>query len=265
MIKKVKLKIGNVGVSWIKWTARKLKIDLLRLGYWENGILKSHSLTASGERYLIECFLKTKLGKKPVLFDVGANIGEYTQLLAANFPEARIYSFEPNPNTFPILEKNSGNKSHLVQKGIGNEIKELELHFDTNNPTSVQASSDPEIIRQIAKTTDLEKVTIQITTLDAFCSENKIEKIDLLKIDTEGFELEAIEGAAQLLAENRIEMIQFEFNEVNIIKRRFLKDFYDRLNGFDFFRLDENKLIPLNEWQPIHEIFMFQNILAIRK
>ena len=94
---------------------------------------------------------------------------------------------------------------------------------------------------------------------------NNISTIDLLKIDTEGFELEALEGAKQLLSENRISMIQFEFNEVNIIKRRFLKDFNTILTGFDFYRLDENKLIPLNEWQPIHEIFMFQNILAIRK
>lgn len=63
MLKKIKLKIGNLGVRGIKFTARKLKIDLLHLGYWENGILKSHSMKASGELYLIQDFLKTKLGQ----------------------------------------------------------------------------------------------------------------------------------------------------------------------------------------------------------
>ena len=65
MLKKLKLKIGNLGVRGIKFTARKLKIDLLRLGYWENGILKSHSMKASGELYLIQSeFYKVHIIKK---------------------------------------------------------------------------------------------------------------------------------------------------------------------------------------------------------
>ena len=85
----------------------------------------------------------------------------------------------------------------------------------------------------------------------------------MLKIDVEGFELEVLKGAEKLLREGRIKIIQFEFNEVNIIQRRFLKDFYDELPGFDFYRLDENRLIALNEWQPKHEIFLFQKVIAI--
>ncbi len=100
--------------------------------------------------------------------------------------------------------------------------------------------------------------------MDEYCKANNVSQIDLLKIDTEGFELEALQGATELLRNKAIKIIQFEFKEVNIVKRRCLKDFYELLDGFTFYRLDENRLIPLNEWQPIHEIFMSQNIVAIQ-
>ena len=94
---------------------------------------------------------------------------------------------------------------------------------------------------------------------------NFANHIDLLKIDTEGFELEVLLGASEMLTEKKITIIQFEFNEVNIVQRRFLKDFYNLLPKYDFYRLDEQRLIPLGSWEPKHEIFMFQNIVAIRR
>jgi len=67
------------------------------------------------------------------------------------------------------------------------------------------------------------------------------------------------------IAENKIKLLQFEFNEMNIISRVFLKDFYSLLRGFDFFRLDTQRLIPLPNYDATNEIFKFQNILAINK
>ncbi|MFK8046429.1 MAG: FkbM family methyltransferase [Crocinitomicaceae bacterium] len=264
MLKKIKSTIGNFGVWLIKLTAKKLKIDLIKLGYSENGILKSYSMTASGEIYFINTFLKQKVDSNSIFIDVGANKGEFSSLLRKAHPQAKIYAFEPNPNTFKLLNKNCGNSVQVINKGIGEQNGELNLFFDEDNITSEQASSDPEILKTIAKSQNLTSVKIAITTLDQFTSKNGIEKIDFLKIDTEGFELEALKGARLLLERNKIRIIQFEFNEVNVVKRRFLKDFYDCLPGFDFYRLDTNRLIPLGEWEPFHEIFKFQNIIAIK-
>lgn len=264
MIKELKFKIGRFGVWLIKFTSRKLKIDLLKLGYLENGILKSHSLEASGEIYFINSFLKEKLTPHSTFLDVGANVGDYSRLLRKSFPSATIYSFEPNPNTFNVLKKNLSDTVELINKGIGAEEGELDLYFDKENPTSVQASSNPEILKVIAHSHNLGSTKIAVTTLDNFAEVNNISQIHLLKIDIEGFELEALIGAKNLLASNAIRIIQFEFNEVNIVKRRFLKDFYDILDGFELYRLDTNRLIPLGKWEPLHEIFKFQNIIAIR-
>lgn len=262
-MRKLKLFVGDLTVGLIKFLARKVKIDLLPIAYSENGITKSYNYIASGEMYFINTFLHSRIkSKNPIFYDVGGNKGDYTLMLRKSFPDSKITTFEPNPSTYKVLKTNVGDKSKLINKGVGEKKDELELFFDINNTTSVQASSNPEILKQIAKTTDLTSVKIDVITLDDYVKENEI---DLLKIDVEGFELEVLNGANTLLKEGKIKIIQFEFNEVNIIQRRFLKDFYEILPNYDFYRLDEKKLIPLNEWQPKHEIFMFQNIIAIHK
>ena len=266
MIKKLKLKIGQLGIRLIRFTARKAKLDLIRIAYSENGISKSYNLTASGEHYFISNYLPTIIkSENPVLFDVGANVGEYANLLRKTFRTAEIHSFEPNPSTFLQLQKNCPAPTHCINLGIGENSREIDLFFDSSQPTSVQATSDPEILKTIAKPDQITAVKIQVSSMDDYCEQHQITQIDLLKIDIEGFELEALKGAKNLLANGAIKAIQFEFNEVNIVKRRFLKDFFDLLPGFDFYRLDEKRLIPLNEWQPIHEIFLFQYIVAIKK
>jgi FkbM family methyltransferase len=262
-MQKLKLFIGHLTVKLICFLSRKAKIELIPIAYQENGLTKSYNYKVSGELYFINTFLHTIIkSKSPVFYDVGGNKGDYTLMLSKSFPNSKITTFEPNPNTFAVLKSNVGTKSKLINKGVGKKNGELELFFDVNNKTSVQASSNPEVIKQIAKTTNLESVKVEIVKLDDFVTE---QQIDLLKIDVEGFELEVLKGAERLIQEKKIKIIQFEFNEVNIIQRRFLKDFYDFLPNYDFYRLNEKELIPLNEWQPKHEIFMFQNIIAITK
>lgn len=265
-MKKFKLAIGRFAVRIVRFLARKAKLDLMSIAYTENGITKSYSLKASGELNFIQHYLPSQLKQaKPVIFDVGSNIGDYSELLIQTIPDIQLYIFEPNPRTFEILNNRiQSEDAKKLNLGIGKEAGEMTLYFDANDQTSVQATSDVEILKTIAKTEAIDKVLIEIKTIDQICKEENISQIDLLKIDTEGFELEALEGAKEMISAGKISMIQFEFNEVNIVKRRFLKDFYDALPNFEFYRLDEKELIPLGEWSPKHEIFLFQNILAVQ-
>jgi hypothetical protein len=74
-------------------------------------------------------------------------------------------------------------------------------------------------------------------------------------------------GARQLLRDGKINAVQFEFNEMNIISRSTFKDFWDLLNGFDFYRLlPAGKLLPIKKYSPaICEIYAYQNIIAIKR
>ena len=87
----------------------------------------------------------------------------------------------------------------------------------------------------------------------------------MLKIDTEGYESEVLKGASRMISNELIDIIQLEFNEMNVISKVFLKDFYNMLPGYNFFRLDSNRLIALNNYNPANEIFLFQNIVAVKQ
>jgi len=59
-------------------------------------------------------------------------------------------------------------------------------------------------------------ITVRWTTIDRFCAEQKIKKIDVLKIDTEGFELEVLKGTEAMLKRRAISFVYFEFNDIQL-------------------------------------------------
>jgi hypothetical protein len=125
------------------------------------------------------------------------------------------------------------------------------------------ASLHAGVIEQLHKGTSDGRV-VDVIDLDTFATEHDIPLIHLLKIDTEGHELEVLKGSLKLLRENRIRAIQFEFNEMNVASRVFAKDFYDLLPNYRFYRMLRDGLVPLGCYSPLWcELFAFQNIVAL--
>src|SRR5205085_11763068 len=106
------------------------------------------------------------------------------------------------------------------------------------------------------------EIACSFSTLDEFCGQENIDKIDLLKIDAEGHELEVLKGARRMIEQKKVNWIHFEFGEGNVFSRVFFKDYYDTLPGYKFFRVTAKGLLPLGSYGPRHEIFFFQNIAA---
>lgn len=108
--------------------------------------------------------------------------------------------------------------------------------------------------------------TVEISTLDKFCSENGINHIDLLKIDVEGNELDCLEGSRRMLAEGRINVVQFEFNEMNLVSGSTFKKFWDVLGGYSFGRLlPDGTVSPFKKYSALTcELYAFQNIIACK-
>lgn len=205
--------------------------------------------------------------KAPVFFDIGANVGEYSSRLASNLSHSRIYSFEPNPMTFQALKENLfGFKNVEIFNSALSDKEESMLLFSYNlNQTSGHASLDKRVFSELYHRDDLVEFQVRSVTLDEFSKEQDLHRIDFIKIDTEGHELEVLRGGLRLLEEKRISIIQFEFNEMNIIKRVFLKDFFDLLSGYEFFRLSEGELVNISEYKSDFEIFWYQDIIAVLK
>lgn len=249
--------------------AELLGVDLLGAAYYRLGILRWQDLTVSGELRLLKEVLTPYLrsiGRIPVLFDVGANVGDYAMTLRQHWPEAAIHAFEPNPTPFEAAQTKTANASiALHQMGMAAETGTATLFLPQADEASALGTLHQAVLTDLHKLDDPRSVPIELSSIDDFCQSNGIDYIDLLKIDTEGTELEVLKGATRMLANSRIGMIQFEFNEMNVCSRIFLRDYYELLDGFTFYRLSEDRLVPLGTYSPRHEIFQFQNILAIEK
>src|SRR5271166_3137622 len=243
--------------------ARAHLVDTQRLFYETNGILQYQNPIVSGERYVIQNVLsKYSCNKSLRIIDVGANIGDYTQELLNYYPNADIIAFEPHPIAFLKIAERFAKKCDRVSTynlALGSKNGEFTLYDYEANSDNSHSSFYPEVIEEIHRG-KLTKNTVQVVALDDFCQQHAIERIDLLKIDTEGHELEVLRGARDLLTKGCIKLIQFEFNEMNVYSRAFLRDFYEMLNGYRLFRLAEDRLLSLGDYDTRYEIFKFQNI-----
>lgn len=239
-------------------------IDLITLAYNSIGILNCENEVVSGELFFISKVLKNYLkDPKPVLLDVGANIGKYALSLSREFPDAKIFSFEPNRNTFKILKQNVKDKAECINAGLGSEVKTGKIYTYADSLTSSHASIYSDVFKVFHEAEKVVDIDFEMITIDNFCAQRGIKEIDLLKIDTEGNELEVLKGGRKMLSEDRIKVIQFEFGECDVFSRVFLRDFYDVLSNYRIYRLNSGSLIPFFEYKSTNEIFRFQNFVAI--
>jgi len=146
-------------------------------------------------------------------FDVGANHGDTALTALEEFPQAQVVSFEPHPQTFKRLqERMAGQSRHrCVNLAFGPVSGRTEMfEYESSKENSLVPNARPAFRFQPEK----QKVPVQVSTLDAYCSENQVEQVDVLKIDTEGFDLCVLEGARGLLSSAAVKFIYFEFNDL---------------------------------------------------
>ena len=150
----------------------------------------------------------------PVIFDVGANIGAVTERYRQLFRDAKIYAFEPFPVIFEQLERNVRHDKHVIpwMLALGNAQSKQALQVNASSPTNSLLETDESATSFWGKgrLETTEKVDVDVTTMDQFCSENQISHIDLLKLDTQGTERLILEGGRQMLSAGRVGVIYTE-------------------------------------------------------
>ncbi len=228
------------------------------------GILNYENSTVSGERR----FLK-RVGSyfnNPVIVDVGCNEGAYATLCKEKCPGASVYGIEPHPQTYARLLPLAERFGFMVfQYAVNDKEAELTLYDYADKDGSSHASLYSDVIPELHGSTPKSTV-VPAVSLDYFLQTNGIERVNLLKIDTEGHELKVLQGAKKYLEAGKIDIIHFEFNQMNTISRTFMRDFYEILKDFDFYRLLPRHLLPLGPYSPaMSEIFLFHNNIAINK
>ena len=227
------------------------------------GIDNKFTLVHKGDKMLMTKLLK-KTGKQ-IVIDVGANVGNYAEEVLNYNPDIDLYAFEPHPKTFLTLQEKA--KKHgfkTINKGCANTIGKLKFYDYANNDGSEHATLLEGVFSDLYNNNETIVHEVDVTTLDAFIIEYNIEHVDLLKIDTEGFEFSVMSGCLESIKNNKIKAIHFEFNSMNIISKVFMKDFIKILPQYSFYRVLPNGLLKVEQHNILlTEIFGFQNIVAI--
>jgi FkbM family methyltransferase len=164
------------------------------------------------------------------IFDVGANIGQSAKHYRKQCKSATIYSFEPVNSTYQELFKNTRHLNiNCFNIALGNESGQKQMNVskedqfcvsntivsgvsDLRHPTDIDENLIEE--SKASKTMNLNhsitSENIKIETLNNFVSQNNVTHINYLKVDTEGFDLEVLKGASNLIAEKKIDFIETE-------------------------------------------------------
>jgi FkbM family methyltransferase len=148
--------------------------------------------------------------QSPVIVDVGANKGQSIDFYLKVYPDAQIYSFEPNPELFEKLQKKYGlsNQVYLFNLGISNISGRLILNkavldetstFEALNFESSYLNRKSKILG-VSKTEIIEsRIEVGVITLSEFFHLNHLKHVNILKIDTEGHEVNVLKGCSFLI------------------------------------------------------------------
>jgi FkbM family methyltransferase len=183
-----------------------------------------------------------------VMFDVGANEGEETVFAAKRLTSGLVYGFEPNADVYKILAENirlnGFHNVRLVQLGMDRQAGNLPLYGPAVR------DSDGTINNGLATIFPREGIdraigTIKLTTLDDFVAEERVARLDILKIDVEGAELNVLQGGNRVLSEYRpvviLEVWQHDVRSADVLR-------YVMSKGYSIHNISEDGLtVPISD------------------
>ena len=216
-------------------------------------------METNGELRLLKVLSEFKFKE---IFDVGANVGEYSILLRKFFPDSRVHAFEIVPSTYEKLSQNVANLENIVavNHGLGDCQEIIDVYIGKGNKTATAFK-----IGGFAYHADYYTHTEECVVRKAsdYMIENLIDNIDFVKIDTEGMDLRVIKGFEELITKVRV--IQFEYGIFNISSHDLLADFCEYFKRMDFVI---GKVFPRHvfffDYHFNHENFHGGNYIAVK-
>lgn len=154
---------------------------------------------------------------EPTCMDVGAHWGETTEEFLKIFKKPTIHSFEPAEGNFKILQsKQFPDHVHRHNFALGSTAaqREFTIYGDSTDLNSFCPLSEEGVFGSKSSSTAM----VDVQTTDAFLAENAIPHVDLLKIDTQGFEMEVLRGAEETLKAHKIQNLLLEVNFMELCK-----------------------------------------------
>ena len=229
-----------------------LKKTAERLG----GHLFSRDSLPTGVYWLQDIERGLTLHTAPVCFDVGANVGQTVAEMREAFPEAHIHAFEPFQAALAGLRSavSADNKVTVVARAMGSTPGRVNVR---PNPVSLFSSLAHHVEHPAAHDTEC----LEVDTIDCYCAQQAIERIDILKSDTEGYDLEVLRGASGLLSSQRVSYV---YVEVTLLPANRQNSLFGPI--FDLLAAHGYRFLGLYETFPLHfydEPMVFCNALFV--
>jgi len=209
--------------------------------------------------------INSKFLKPVIVFDVGAHYGETIRLFNKKLKLKKIYSFEASPKNYQVLQKkifkHNSDKIEIFNYGIGEKMSKglINQTLESSSSTINKLNMNSKYFKKKLKILNIKSknyfqypVPIEIISLDYFIEKNKIEYIDLLKIDTEGYELNVLKGLSK--HNNKIKLIYFEHHyDDMIIKNYKFKDIHQLLKSYGFVKIKKSKMLFRKSFEYVYE------------
>jgi FkbM family methyltransferase len=213
----------------------------------------SASPSANGEEWLI-----ARVGPRVKRFiDVGANVGAWSALMSSANPGAEGVAVEPGAEALAALRARLAGRVEIVDAAVGDRTGVMSLFEQPD------ASEHSSLVWQPEGQAGTER-RVDVTTVDALMSRLQWPQVDLLKIDTEGFDGRVLDGAAGALAERRLGIIQFEYNAQWALAGSTLAFVVRQLDsyGYRVFALRAQSLAEF-DCAALGEFFRYSNFVAV--
>ncbi len=224
--------------------------------------------STNGEEKFLEDYFSSLSGAV-TLFDVGGNIGGYSEILVRQCVkrnlEYSIHVFEPTRSCFSILKEKFLNNEHihLNNVGVSDSSTTSEIYYDA------EKSGFASLYQRDLSSVNVQMnnhETISLILLEDYLTKNNIGTIDFLKIDIEGHELAAFRGMGKYLSGDRIKAIQFEYGGANLDSGTTLRELYHTLEtaGFTLAKIMKNG-VEIRPYTLRMENYQYANYVAFSK
>ena len=209
--------------------------------------------------------INSKFSKPIIVFDVGAHYGETIRLFSKKLKIDKIYSFEASPQNFQVLKrkitKNLLDKVEIYNLGLGDKTSKSYINqaIESSSSTINEINQDSKYLKKKLQILNIKnkdvfyhKIPIHISTLDLFIEKHNIKNIDLLKIDTEGFEFNILKGATKYI--QRINLIYFEHHYDDMLNKGYtFSDIHIFLKDNGFKKIFKSKMYFRKTFEYIYE------------
>lgn len=202
-----------------------------------------------------------------IAFDAGANVGEWSIRFSQVHPNCRIHSFEIIPAVAAQLQINVADIEQIIPYtyGLSDVEANVDVAWNRTLPTTSTIHPNPE--SDLLRRGDMTTVACRVRRGDDFVTENGIEQIGFLKIDTEGHEVSVLKGFSKTLrSPTAPRVIQFEYGETFLPARCQLRDVYQLLGDCEY---AIGRIFPrsigFKNYETRDENFRMGNYLAVKK